>query len=174
MCLVNDGAVCLIVTRAELAKGTSHALVAGWGEAKATSRKLDAMVRERLRPQLQQAGGQALAMAGLPLSAIGHFEGYDASSIHLVNQLEGLGFVEPGRGLAFAAEGEMAIGGRLPTNTEGGNLSGSYMHGWSQVAESVRQLRGQAGSRQVTDLAASLFTLAQTDQVHPLIFTAGE
>ena len=167
-------AVCLIVTRAELAKGASHALVAGWGEAKVQSRKLHTMVRDRLRPQFQDAGAQALAMAELPLSGIGHFEGYDASSIHLVNQLEGLGFVEPGKGLAFAADGHMAIGGSLPTNTEGGNLSGSYMHGWSQVAESVRQLRGQGGPRQVEGVSASLFTLAQTDQVHPLIFTAGE
>lgn len=174
ICLVNDGAVCLIVTRAELAKGTDHALVAGWGEAKAQGRKLHAMVRERLAPQLRDAGAQALDMAGLPLSSIGHFEGYDASSIHLVNQLEGFGFVEPGQGLAFAADGHMAVGGKLPTNTEGGNLSGSYMHGWSQVAESVRQVRGRAGARQVGGLAASLFSLAQTDQVHPLIFTAGD
>lgn len=174
LCLVNDGAVCLIVTRSELAKGMSPALLAGWGEAKVKSRKLHAMVRERLRGQMLEAGGQALAMAGLSLADIGHFEGYDASSIHLVNQLEGYGFVEPGRGLTFAAEGEMGVGGRLPTNTEGGNLSGSYMHGWSQVAESVRQVRGAAGPRQVDGLEAAMFSLAQTDQAHPLIFTPGE
>jgi acetyl-CoA acetyltransferase len=174
LCLVNDGAVCLIVSRAELAKGAGHALVAGWGEAKAKGRKLHTMVRERLAPQLHDAGAQALDMAGLPLTAIGHFEGYDASSIHLVNQLEGFGFVRAGEGLEFAVEGHMAIGGKLPTNTEGGNLSGSYMHGWSQVVESVRQVRGLAGARQVGNLTASMFSLAQTDQVHPLIFTAGE
>ena len=132
------------------------------------------MVRERLRPQMQDAGAQALDMAGLALGDMGHFAGYDASSIHLVNQLEGYGFVEPGKGLAFAAEGHMAVGGKLPTNTEGGNLSGSYMHGWSQVAESVRQVRGQAGVRQAGGLDAALFSLAQTDQAHPLIFTPGE
>lgn len=174
LCLVNDGAVCLIVSRAELAKGMRPALVAGWGEAKVKGRKLHAMVRERLRPQIAEAGRQALDMAGLALADIGHFEGYDASTIHLVNQLEGYGFAQPGRGLAFAAEGHMDLGGKLPTNTEGGNLSGSYMHGWSQVAESVRQVRGQAGPRQVTGLDAALFSLAQTDQAHPLIFTAGE
>lgn len=174
LCLVNDGAVCLIVSRAELAKGMNPALVAGWGETKVKGRKLHTMVRERLRPQIFEAGRQALEMAGLSLAEVGHFEGYDASTIHLVNQLEGLGFVEPGRGLAFAAEGHMAIGGKLPTNTEGGNLSGSYMHGWSQVAESVRQVRGLAGPRQVGKRDAALFTLAQTDQCHPLIFTPGE
>lgn len=174
LCLVNDGAVCLIVSRADLAKGMNPALVAGWGEAKVKGRKLHAMVRERLRPQLLDAGAQALDMAGLALGDLGHFEGYDASSIHLVNQLEGYGFVAPGKGLAFAAEGHMAVGGKLPTNTEGGNLSGSYMHGWSQVAESVRQVRGRAGDRQVGGLGAAMFSLAQTDQAHPLIFVPGE
>jgi acetyl-CoA acetyltransferase len=174
LCLVNDGAVCLIVSRAELAKGVNPALVAGWGEAKVKSRKLDAMVRDRLRVQLQDAGGQACDMAGLALSDLGHFEGYDVSTIHLVNQLEGYGFVEPGQGLTFAAEGHMAVDGKLPTNTAGGNLSGSYMHGWSQVAEAVRQIRGRAGSRQVSGVEASMFSLAQTDQAHPLIFVPGE
>jgi acetyl-CoA acetyltransferase len=174
ICLVNDGAVCLIVSRAELARGKPHALVAGWGEAKVPNRKMHTMVRERLRPQMLEAGAQAFAMAGLALADVGHFAGYDASSIHLVNQLEGYGFVEPGRGLAFAAEGHMGIAGKLPTNTEGGNLSGSYMHGWSQVAESVRQVRGQAGARQVAGLDAAMFSLAQTDQAHPLIFAPGE
>ena len=174
MCLVNDGAVCLIVSRAELAKGRNPALVAGWGESKVPNRKLDYMVRQRLRPQMLDAGGQALGMAGLSLADIGHFEAYDASSVHLVNQLEGYGFVEPGRGLSFAAEGQIGLGGKLPTNTEGGNLSGSYMHGWSQVVESVRQVRGQAEGRQVGGLDAAMFSLAQTDQAHPLIFVPGE
>ena len=51
------------------------------------------MVRERLRPQMQAAGAQALEMAGVALSDVQHFEGYDASSIHLINQVEGYGFV---------------------------------------------------------------------------------
>jgi acetyl-CoA acetyltransferase len=174
LCLVNDGAVCLIVSRAELAKGMNPALLAGWGEAKIKSRKLHTMVRQRLRPQISKAGRQTLEMAGLSLTDVGHFAGYDASTIHLVNQLEGYGFAEPGKGLAFAAEGHMAVGGKLPTNTEGGNLSGSYMHGWSQVAESVRQVRGRAGPRQVAGLNAAMFSLAQTDQAHPLIFVPGE
>lgn len=172
MCLVNDGAVCLIVSRADLARDQVAApvLVAGWGESKVTHSKLDFMVKQRLRPQMQDAGRQALAMAGIDLSAIGHFEGYDASTIHLVNQIEGFGFANPGEGVAFVRAGEIGLGGRLPTNTSGGNLSGSYMHGWSQIAEVVRQLRHEAGPRQIADLRFSLSALTQTDQAHPLIF----
>lgn len=173
ICMVNDGAVCLIVTRREIARGAPRkpVLVSGWGEAKVSSNKMHAMVRERLRVQMQEAGRQALDMAGLSLGDIGHFEGYDAGTIHLVNQVEGYGFAEPGTGIEFCKAGQMTLGGRLPTNTSGGNLSGSYMQGWSQVVEVVRQLRHDADARQVQGIGASMSSLVQTDQAHPLIFT---
>jgi acetyl-CoA acetyltransferase len=175
MCLVNDGAVCLIVRRAELAKDLPHApaLVAGWGRSQATDDKMRQLVRERLRPQLQDAGAQALGMAGMELSDIQHFEGYDASTIHLVSQIEGYGFAEPGGALAQFRRGELAPGGRLPVNVNGGMLSGAYMHGWNHVAEIVRQLRHEAGARQIPGVERSMFSLAQTDQAHPLVFTRG-
>ncbi|MGB8365932.1 MAG: thiolase family protein [Rhizomicrobium sp.] len=175
ICLVNDGAVCLIVTRSERARDVARrpVLVAGWGESKIRHSKMHAMVRERLRPQMQEAGRQALDMAGLSLADIQHFEGYDASTIHLINQVEGYGFTEPGTGLEFCKAGHMAVGGRLPVNTAGGNLSGSYMQGWSQVAEVVRQLRHEAGARQIEGIEVSMSSLVQTDQAHPLIFVRG-
>lgn len=176
ICLVNDGAVVLIVSRADRARDAAKTpvLLAGWSETRVRSNKMHAMVRERLRPHIAEAGRIALDMAGLGLDDIGHFEGYDASSMHLVNQVEGYGFADPGEGIAFCQSGGMELGGRLPTNTGGGNLSGSYMHGWSQVAEVVRQLRHEAGERQVPGVHASLSSLAQTDQVHPLVFVRGE
>ena len=175
MCLVNDGAVCLIVSRADRARDLPHAPVhvSGWGESKIKNNKMHYLVRERLHPQMQEAGQQALDMAGLALSDIGHLEAYDPSSIHLVNQVEGYGFVEPGAGLEFCKSGQMAVGGKLPVNTNGGMLSGSYMHGWNLVAEVIRQLRHEAGRQQIANLKASMFSLAQTDQVHPIIFTRG-
>jgi acetyl-CoA acetyltransferase len=172
MCLVNDGAVCLIVSRADMAKVAAKppVLVAGWGEAKVSHSKMQAMIRERLRPQMQAAGNQALGMAGISLADIGHFEGYDVSTIHLVNQIEGYGFAAPGEVIHFCKAGQLTLGGRIPTNTGGGNLSGSYMHGWSQIAEIVRQLRHDAGTRQIAGVRYALSALTQTDQTHPLIF----
>ena len=176
ICLVNDGAVCLIVRRADLARGMAHVPVdvAGWGEAKLTSNKFDVLIRQQLRPQIEEAGRQAFSMAGVNQDNIGHFEGYDAASFHLINQIEGYGFVRQGDGVGFCLAGEMDLGGRLPTNTEGGNLSCSYMHGWSQVAETVRQLRGEAGERQVAGLEFAMTSLAQTNSAHPMILARGE
>ena len=175
ICIVNDGAVCLIVRRADMARSLAHTPVdvAGWGWSKVKQDKLHTLVRERLRPQLQDAGSQALTMAGVSLDDVRHFEGYDAASMHLVNQVEGYGFCEPGTGLGFCRDGQMTIGGRIPTNTEGGNLSNSYMHGWSQVAECVRQLRHEAGPYQVPGLEVSMSSLAQTDQAHPIVYARG-
>jgi hypothetical protein len=112
-------------------------------------------------------------MANVALSDVQHFEGYDASTIHLINHIEGHGFVKPGAGLEFCKAGEMAPGGSLPVNMAGGILSGSYMHGWNHVAEIVRQLRHEAGPRQIKGVEISMFSLAQTDQVHPMVFMRG-
>jgi acetyl-CoA acetyltransferase len=175
MCLVNDGAICLIVSRADKARymAKTPIAIAGWGKSQVRADKLDALVRRQLREHFQESGAQALAMAGLSLADIGHFEAYDAASMHLVNHIEGHGFAEPGTALDGFRGGDFARDGRLPVNLAGGMLSGSYMHGWNHVAEIVRQLRHEAGPRQVPELAASMFSLAETDQVHPLIFTRG-
>ena len=175
ICLVNDGGVCLILQRADQAADRPHqpVLVGGWGEAYVTQDKLNTLVREQLRPQFQEAGRQALDMAGVSLSDVQHFEAYDAATMHLVNHVEGHGFAAPGEGLDLFRRGDLAVGGKLPVNTAGGMLSGSYMHGWNHIAEITRQLRHEAGERQIADLQVSMFSLAQTDQVHPLVFMRG-
>jgi acetyl-CoA acetyltransferase len=176
LCLVNDGGVCLILRRADLAQGLAHppVEVAGWGHAQVKRRKLHQMVRERLRPQFQEAGAAAFGMAGLTPRDVRHFQGYDASSFHLVDQLEGYGFAEPGQGMEFFKDGQADLGGQLPVNTSGGMLSEAYMHGWNHVAEAVRQLRHEAGPSQVPGLQVSLFSMATTESAHPLILTRGE
>ena len=175
ICLVNDGAVCLIVQRSSLARDLPHTpiLVAGWGESIVKTDKLDTLVRKRLQPQFHDAGQQALRMAGLSLLDVRHFEAYDAASIHLISHVEGHGFVAPGEGLDLFQSGGAAIDGRLPINVAGGMLSGSYMHGWSHIAEIARQLRHEANGRQIQGLDVSMFSLAQTDSVHPLLLTRG-
>lgn len=175
MCLVNNGAVCLIVRRADMSTDLTHipVEVAGWSHAQVAYDKLHYLVREQLRPQFEEAGRQAFEMARIARSDIQHFQGYDASTIHLVNQLEGYGFTPPGAGLEFCKDGQMDLGGALPTNTSGGLLSEAYMHGWNHVVEAVRQLRHEAGDRQVERVTTSLFSMATTDSAHPLVLTRG-
>lgn len=76
---------------------------------------------------------------------------YDGFTIEVVWWLEALGFCEPGGAAAFIEGGtRIALDGELPLNTWGGQLSGGRLHaGFGHTAEAVRQLRGEAGARQV-------------------------
>ncbi|HZS13258.1 MAG TPA: thiolase family protein [Candidatus Dormibacteraeota bacterium] len=175
MCLVNDGGLCIILRRRDMAEALRHTpvLVAGWGHAEIHRRKLHHLVRERLRPQFAEAGEQAFAMAGLGRDDMQHFQGYDASSIHLVQQLEGYGFAGTGEGLEFFKAGHASLGGRLPVNTSGGLLSEAYMHGWNHIVEATRQLRHEAAGHQIEGIETSFFSMATTQEVDPVILVRG-
>ena len=58
--------------------------------------------------------------------------------------LEAYGFCGPGEAAAFVADGNLDLGGALPTNTHGGLLGEAYIHGINSIQEGVRQLRGTA------------------------------
>jgi acetyl-CoA acetyltransferase len=75
---------------------------------------------------------------------------YDGFSIFVPMWLEALGVCRPGEGGPFVDGGKrIGLGGELPVNTWGGQLSGGRLHGYGFVAEAVRQLRGEAGAGQV-------------------------
>jgi acetyl-CoA acetyltransferase len=175
LCLANDGAVCIIMQRAEGAADRPHppVLLSGWGYGEVLHSKLDVMIRDRLGTPLRTAAGQALSAAGLERPEIGHLMAYDASTIHLVAQLEGLGFAEAGDGLTLVKAGETSLTGALPTNTNGGMLSHSYMAGWNNLVEAVRQLRHEAGARQVAGLHATMYAATNTEGAITMVLSRG-
>ena len=76
---------------------------------------------------------------------------YDGFSFLNLLWLEALGFFPKGEAGAFLDGGEsrIGLGGELPLNTNGGQLSGGRMHGYGYLHEACVQLRGEAGERQV-------------------------
>jgi acetyl-CoA acetyltransferase len=79
---------------------------------------------------------------------------YDDYPIAIVKQLEDLGYCELGEGGKWVETHDFSIGGDLPINTSGGILSVGQPRlggGYIPVIEAIRQLRGEAGSRQIAD-----------------------
>jgi acetyl-CoA acetyltransferase len=75
---------------------------------------------------------------------------YDGFTFNALSWLEALGFCEFGGAREFIDEGRgIALDGRLPLNTHGGQLSAGGLHGYGFVREAVLQLRGEAEGRQV-------------------------
>jgi acetyl-CoA acetyltransferase len=75
---------------------------------------------------------------------------YDGFTFLTFGWLEALGFCGEGESGPFVDGGtNITLGGRLPLNTYGGQLSAGRMHGYWVLHEACLQLRGQAGSRQV-------------------------
>jgi acetyl-CoA acetyltransferase len=76
---------------------------------------------------------------------------YDGFTIEVVWWLEAMGFCGTGEAGDFVDGGtRIGPGGALPVNTWGGQLSGGRLHAaFGHTAEAVRQLRGEAGTRQV-------------------------
>lgn len=75
---------------------------------------------------------------------------YDGFSFQPITWLEGLGFCEIGEGGRFIEGGtRIALDGELPMNTGGGQLGWGRLHGFGYAYESVVQLRGEGGERQI-------------------------
>jgi len=161
--LVSDGGAAVVVTRAANAPDKSRAIsVAGMGASFGNGEfsydditNLPDLVEQGQRP----AAERALSMAGMNQKDIDLAYIYDCFSIMVLIELEGLGFCDPGEAAKFVAEGNIAPGGSLPTNTHGGLLSFAHPAkpgGLFMFTEAVRQLRGEAGDRQVSGAASSL------------------
>lgn len=151
-CLINDGAVCVIMTSAERARDLKKppVLISGVGARDAFSQSSISNFDENFwYAEARDTAAQVYQMAGVGPSDIDGLMCYDNFSPTVLFSLEGLGFCPRGEAGRFVEGGTLRLGGKLPTNTDGGHLSNSYMQGWALNVEAVRQLRGDCGERQV-------------------------
>ncbi|MFJ1732357.1 thiolase C-terminal domain-containing protein [Streptomyces sp. NPDC088254] len=98
------------------------------------------------------SGRLAFERAGVGPAEMDFAQIYDAFTYMTLVTLEDLGFCGKGEGGAFVEKGRLRVeGGELPVNTDGGGLSAQHpgMRGLFLLVEAVRQLRGEAGARQV-------------------------
>ena len=153
ICQVTDSAGAVVLVRAEHAKDLPRppVLVRGFAERyvqHATPFGMDDWLDNGI---LAEMGQLALQRADLSRADIDLVQIYDAFTIGVLIGLEELGFCARGESGAFVQGGRIAPGGEFPLNTSGGGLSFNHggMFGMPLMIESVRQLRGDCGERQV-------------------------
>ncbi|MCC6474948.1 MAG: thiolase [Burkholderiales bacterium] len=150
-CLITDGGGAVILTRADRARDRPNKPVYLLGVAAETSHQGIAQMADLTVTAAARSGPRAFAMAGLAPADVDVLALYDAFSINTLLFLEDLGFCAKGEGGEFVSGGAIAPGGRLAVNTNGGGLSCVHpgMYGVFTIVETVTQLRGEAGERQV-------------------------
>ena len=159
-CANADGAACVILANEEKAKNISDTPV--WIAASATaSAPMSILRRETLTslPSAVEASRQAYKMAGIGPNEVDVADVHDCFTIAEILAYEDLGFAEKGKGGKFIEDGQSKIGGKVPVNVDGGLKSKGHpvgATGVSMAVEMVKQLRGEAGKRQVSGAEVGL------------------
>lgn len=115
------------------------------------SERLDDGREPAIVAMARDSAQRACALAGVRPEALDIVELHDAFSIEELIYTEAFGVCEPGRAAEFLKSGASAIGGRCAVNPSGGLIGQGHPlgpTGIGQIAEIVRQLRGENGARQ--------------------------
>jgi acetyl-CoA acetyltransferase len=156
--IVSDGAAAAIVTTAERGRDLKMKPVQLLGQGYGL-RHSHIGDTELTTTGAVDSGREAFGKAGLTPADVDVAQIYDCFTITVIVELEDLGFCKKGEGGHFVENGRIGIGGALPITTHGGLLSGGHPGlggGFFHVVEAVRQLRGEAGGRQVKDAEVAL------------------
>ncbi|HJP72838.1 MAG TPA: thiolase family protein [Pseudonocardiaceae bacterium] len=153
--IVNDGGVALLVVSDDFARSRglsrrgAHITAFGRHDMNREATSLAPRLLDFYHTGHAAAARSVYESASVGPEEIATIQIYDSFSVHVPLMLAGLGFTTDDGVGDFIMSGALRPGGRLPTNTSGGHLSESYMQGWGHLAECVRQVRGEAGARQV-------------------------
>ncbi len=150
---VGDGAAAIILAAADRTNGSGPRAV----KIAASTLASDTLALQDRRDPLwlravELSAQKAYTQAGITPSEVDLFEAHDAFSILSAMSLEAAGFVERGRGVYFARDGEIGLTGKLPIATLGGLKARGHPVGATgayQIVEAVQQLRGEARKAQV-------------------------
>ena len=146
-CQETDGGCAVVVTTPERARDLKQppAIIRGVAQgAGADQEVMTSFYRPDIAslPEMDLVAKQVYAQSGLSARDIDAAVIYDAFSAIVLWQLESFGFCKTGEAKDFIKNGNLEVGGRLPTNTHGGQLSEAYIHGVNGVNEGVRLIRG--------------------------------
>lgn len=151
ICLITDGGVCFLLAAADLVRDLTDKPVYILGYGRQDALRMLENEDHLLVPHMQSTARQVRESSGVSPSDLDALYVQDAHAPAVLLTLENYGFCKPGEALDFIQDGRIALGGELPLNTNGGQLSEGYMVGWLHNVEAFHQLRGECGPRQVPD-----------------------
>jgi acetyl-CoA acetyltransferase len=145
-----DGATAFVISRVEHASALDHEAI---GVASVGCRHDDRYTWEYGRDITRissRSASEVWEHTSLTPADVDVAELYDGFSIITHCWLEDFGFCGVGESGSFLEGGDrVRIGGELPVNTNGGQLSAGRLHGFGYLHEACLQLRGEAGEHQV-------------------------
>jgi acetyl-CoA acetyltransferase len=157
LCSPNEGAAAVVLRRAG-AEGDGVRLTASVvvshlpGAVLSESTPLSGLCDDTITPPTTRAALAAYEEAGVGPADLDLVECQDTDAARELLSYEELGLCPAGGSPALLRDGATTRGGSIPVNVSGGLLSKGEPLGASalgQVVEVVRQLRGEAGPRQV-------------------------
>lgn len=157
VCLITDGGVCIIMADAEHARDLVEQPVYVRGYGRQDALRLFENEDHLLVPHMREAARRVREESGFGPSDIDALYIQDAHASVVPLTLEHYGFCGEGEALDFIQDGRIELGGALPINTHGGQMSEGYMVGWLHNVELFHQLRGRAGERQIPDCNVAQF-----------------
>jgi acetyl-CoA acetyltransferase len=172
--LITDGAAVVLITSSERARDLKQRPVyisgmqgmrSGREEFIFAPRGLGINQQKSTRWAPEERDLLCYAMAQIQRKDVDALYTYDAFSPLVLFTLERFGFCGPGEAAAWVQDGRIELGGELPMNTSGGLLSEAHIGGWNSILEIVRQLRGEAGERQIRDAHYLQWATAWGDSV---------
>jgi acetyl-CoA acetyltransferase len=148
-----DGSCAIVVSRADAAADLKQVVrIQAIGSA-LTGRNSWDQRSDLTQTAAHDAVPMMWARTDLKLEDVDTVQLYDGFSFLTITWLEALGFFPKGEAGPWLDGGEsrIGLGGQVPLNTNGGQLSGGRLHGYGYLYEACAQLRGEATGRQVKD-----------------------
>jgi len=151
-CPISDGASCVLLVAEEMAKNFTDSPLYVVGIGQGSGKGLHAKEELTYFEATRYAAKEAYGLSGLKPEDIQIAEVHDCFSIAEIIHLEDLGFFKPGEGYKAVEEGLTRLDGPKPINTSGGLKCKGHpvgATGTGQLVEIWKQMRGEAGERQV-------------------------
>jgi len=149
---VSDGAAAAIVVSGKTIRQLGGRPVEIVASALTSGKYEPGFINMTFEEMTHRAALKAYDQAGIGPEDVDFAEVHDCFTIAEVLRVEGLGLCEPGGMVRMIRDGDIEIGGKKPINASGGLLGKGHplgATGVAQVYELAKQLRNEAGKRQI-------------------------